>query len=50
MVGVQWHAECLVEHDEQAALFSALVDACIERAAVTATPPDVASLPVAESA
>jgi putative glutamine amidotransferase len=50
MVGVQWHAECLVDHDEQAALFTALVDACIERAAVTAAPADVASLPVAESA
>jgi putative glutamine amidotransferase len=50
MVGVQWHAECLVDHDEQAALFTALVDACIERAAVTAGPADVASLPVAESA
>src|SRR6185312_8118290 len=32
VVGVQWHAECLVGYDEQAALFSALVDACIERA------------------
>jgi putative glutamine amidotransferase len=50
MVGVQWHAECLVDHDEQAALFAALVDACIERAALTAAPADVASLPVAESA
>jgi putative glutamine amidotransferase len=50
MIGVQWHAECLIDHDEQAALFSALVDACIEHAAVTATPAEVASLPVAESA
>jgi putative glutamine amidotransferase len=33
VVGVQWHAECLVDHDEQAALFTALVDACAERAA-----------------
>jgi putative glutamine amidotransferase len=33
VVGVQWHAECLVDHDEQAALFTALVEACIERAA-----------------
>jgi putative glutamine amidotransferase len=32
VVGVQWHAECLVDLDEQAALFSALVDACVERA------------------
>jgi putative glutamine amidotransferase len=32
VVGVQWHAECLVDHDEQAALFTALVDACAERA------------------
>ena len=50
VIGVQWHAECLVDHEEQAALFTALVDACIERAAVTAAPADVASLPVAESA
>jgi len=27
VVGVQWHAECLVEHVGQAALFSAFVDA-----------------------
>jgi putative glutamine amidotransferase len=33
VVGVQWHAECLVEREEQAALFTALVDACAERAA-----------------
>jgi putative glutamine amidotransferase len=33
VVGVQWHAECLVDHDEQAALFTALVDASAERAA-----------------
>jgi putative glutamine amidotransferase len=32
VVGVQWHAECLVDHDEQAALFGALVEACVERA------------------
>jgi putative glutamine amidotransferase len=28
MIGVQWHAECLVDQDEQAALFTALVEAC----------------------
>jgi putative glutamine amidotransferase len=28
VIGVQWHAECLVDLDEQAALFTALVDAC----------------------
>jgi putative glutamine amidotransferase len=51
VVGVQWHAECLVDHDEQAALFSALVDACVARAAATASAPaEVTSLPVAESA
>ena len=33
VLGVQWHAECLVDLDEQAALFSALVAACAERAA-----------------
>src|SRR4051794_1950615 len=27
MLGVQWHAECLTERPEQAALFSSLVDA-----------------------
>jgi putative glutamine amidotransferase len=48
VVGVQWHAECLVDHDEQAALFTALVDACAERAAEFAGSP--ASLAVAESA
>jgi putative glutamine amidotransferase len=36
VVGVQWHAECLVDLDEQAALFSALVGACAERAAASA--------------
>jgi putative glutamine amidotransferase len=36
VLGVQWHAECLVDHDEQAALFTALVDACAERAAALA--------------
>ena len=30
-IGVQWHAECLVDNDEQAALFSALVEACAGR-------------------
>jgi putative glutamine amidotransferase len=30
VLGVQWHAECLVDHDEQAALFSALVEACAQ--------------------
>jgi putative glutamine amidotransferase len=33
VVGVQWHAECLVDHDEQTALFAALVDACAAPAA-----------------
>jgi len=33
VVGVQWHAECLVDREEQAALFAALVDASAERAA-----------------
>jgi putative glutamine amidotransferase len=28
ILGVQWHAECLVDHDDQAALFAALVEAC----------------------
>jgi putative glutamine amidotransferase len=28
VVGVQWHAECLVDHADQAALFTALVAAC----------------------
>jgi len=32
VVGVQWHAECLVHHAEQAALFSALVEASRARA------------------
>ena len=36
VVGVQWHAECLVDLDEQAALFTALVDACAGRAAAIA--------------
>jgi putative glutamine amidotransferase len=45
VVGVQWHAECLVDREEQAALFAALVDACAERAAGA-----TASLAVAESA
>src|SRR3954449_3147711 len=38
VVGVQWHAECLVDREEQAALFMALVDACAERAADAAAP------------
>jgi putative glutamine amidotransferase len=38
VVGVQWHAECLVDREEQAALFAALVEACAERAADAATP------------
>jgi putative glutamine amidotransferase len=38
VVGVQWHAECLVDREEQAALFAALVDACAARAADAATP------------
>jgi putative glutamine amidotransferase len=49
VVGVQWHAECLVDHDEQAALFTALVDACAERAAATAGG-GMSSLAVAGSA
>ena len=36
MVGVQWHAECLVDHDEQVALFRALVEAGAARALATA--------------
>jgi putative glutamine amidotransferase len=36
VVGVQWHAECLVDDDEQAALFTALVDASAERAVAMA--------------
>jgi putative glutamine amidotransferase len=39
VLGVQWHAECLVDHDEQAALFTALVDACAERAEEIAVAP-----------
>ena len=31
LVGVQWHAECLVDRDEQASLFRALVAASVER-------------------
>ena len=31
LIGVQWHVECLVDHDEQAALFTALVEACAGR-------------------
>ena len=30
LVGVQWHAECLVDRPEHAALFSALVEAAVE--------------------
>jgi putative glutamine amidotransferase len=48
VVGVQWHAECLVDHDEQAALFTALVDACAERAAELGG--GLGSLAVADSA
>jgi len=33
VLGVQWHAECLVDREEQMGLFAALVDACAERAA-----------------
>jgi putative glutamine amidotransferase len=36
-IGVQWHAECLVDLNEQAALFTALVDACAG-AGVAASP------------
>jgi putative glutamine amidotransferase len=49
VLGVQWHAECLVDHDEQAALFTALVDACAERAAAIAGAAP-SSLAVASSA
>jgi putative glutamine amidotransferase len=35
VVGVQWHAECLVDRAEQAALFGALVDACRVRGAAS---------------
>jgi putative glutamine amidotransferase len=42
VVGVQWHAECLVDREEQAALFAALVEACAERAADAAAPLAVA--------
>ena len=35
VVGVQWHVECLVDRAEQAALFSALVDACRVRVAAS---------------
>jgi putative glutamine amidotransferase len=31
VVGVQWHAECLVDLEEQASLFSAFVSACAAR-------------------
>jgi putative glutamine amidotransferase len=31
LVGVQWHAECLVDRDEQAALFEALMAAATQR-------------------
>lgn len=31
VLGVQWHAECLVDHREQAALFSAFVDTAREQ-------------------
>jgi putative glutamine amidotransferase len=48
-IGVQWHAECLVDHDEQAALFTALVDACAERA-VAAAGGGRSSLAMADSA
>jgi putative glutamine amidotransferase len=48
VLGVQWHAECLVDHDEQAALFTALVDACAEYAATMAG--GLSSLAVADSA
>jgi putative glutamine amidotransferase len=37
LLGVQWHAECLVDRDEQAALFGALVEAsCARRDALPA--------------
>lgn len=31
LIGVQWHAECLVDREEQAALFAALVAAGVQR-------------------
>jgi putative glutamine amidotransferase len=49
-IGVQWHAECLVDHDEQAALFTALVDACIARGAAAAPAGARSPLAVAGSA
>jgi len=45
VLGVQWHAECLVDLDEQAALFTALVDAC-----AAAAPAARSSLAIAGSA
>jgi putative glutamine amidotransferase len=47
VVGVQWHVECLGDYDEQAALFTALVEACAMAAAPGA---DRSSLAVAGSA
>jgi putative glutamine amidotransferase len=38
VVGVQWHAECLVDLDEQAALFTALVEASAGRESAAPVP------------
>jgi putative glutamine amidotransferase len=45
VVGVQWHVECLGDYDEQAALFTAMVEACAMAAGA-----DRSSLAVAGSA
>jgi putative glutamine amidotransferase len=37
VLGVQWHAECLVDLEEQASLFSAFVSACAEGSGLAAT-------------
>jgi putative glutamine amidotransferase len=52
VVGVQWHAECLVDHAEQAALFTALVAASAGRepAAIVAGGGRPAARAVADSA
>ncbi len=44
VLGVQWHAECLVDRSEQAALFSALVDSA-RRYDETQGPPSSADSP-----
>ena len=50
VIGVQWHAECLVDHDEQAALFTALVDACAQREPSAASAGGRSPLAIADSA